>query len=106
MYLESKRTDSESPTEYNVNVLTLASREIKSSPVVKKAMLAAETPFDSPAKNTHRAGRKRYYEKLDHDEDSEEESKPHYHLMMKVLMVWLILFIYFKTFLQRGLDII
>ena len=77
MYLESKRTESESPTEYNVNVLKLASREIMSSPVVKKATLAAETPLDSPAKNTRRAGRKRYYEKLDHDEDSEEEFKPH-----------------------------
>jgi hypothetical protein len=100
-YLESKRT--ESPTEYNVNVLTLASRQIQ-SPVtttvpegatkgsttkvlstesvrkLKKAKsLAAETPqrLDSPAKNTCRASRKRYYEEVDYDEDSEEEFKPH-----------------------------
>ncbi len=77
VYLESKRTESESPTEYNVNVLTLASREITSSPVVKKAPLPAETPRDSPAKNTRRAGQKRYYEEIDHDEDSEEDFKPH-----------------------------
>ena len=67
-YVESQRTDS--PTEYNVDVLTLATQQLQS-------LDAAETPqrLDSPAKNTRRA-RKRYYEEPDYDEDSEEEFKP------------------------------
>ena len=31
--------------------------------------------IDSPAENTHRASRKRYYDEVDHDEASEEENK-------------------------------
>ncbi len=47
-YVESQRTDS--PTEYNVDVLTLATQQLQS-------LDAAETPqrLDLPAKNTHRA---------------------------------------------------
>ncbi len=38
----------------------------------KTKIVAAETPkkIDSPAKNTHRARRKRYYDEVDYDEDS------------------------------------
>ncbi len=52
-------------------MLTLATQQ-------QKSLDAAETPqrLDSPAKNTRRAMRKRYYEESDYDEDSEEEFKP------------------------------
>jgi hypothetical protein len=44
-----------------------------------KVVAAAETrqKLDSPAKNTRRSTRKRYYEEVDYDEDSEGEFKPH-----------------------------
>ena len=85
----------ESPTEYNVDMVTLASRQLQSSggrisqgsskkqsaePVQKqkktKVALSEIQVADSPAKNTRKKSKKRYYEEVDHDEDSEEEFKP------------------------------
>jgi hypothetical protein len=65
-FLEPK--PNESPTEYNVDMLTLASR--------KQVAVSEIQLVDSPAKNTHKASRKRYDEEVDHDENSEEEYKP------------------------------
>lgn len=94
LFVEPK--PNESPTEYNVDVVTLASRQLQSPAAAttsqessskdyaeptrkQKKTIAAVSEIqilDSPAKNTRRAGKKRYYEELDHDEDSEEEFKP------------------------------
>ncbi len=65
-FLEPK--PNESPTEYNVDMLTLASR--------KQVAVSEIQLVDSPAKNTRKASRKRYDEEVDHDENSEEEYKP------------------------------
>ncbi len=98
-FLEPK--SNEPPTAYNVDMLTQASSQLQSlaattgqgssskgfsisgtkgfaEPVQKQKktnLAVSETlTVDSPAKNnTHRASRKRYYEEVDHDEDSEEE---------------------------------
>jgi hypothetical protein len=92
-YLDDKQY--ESPTEYNVDMVTLASRQLQSSggrisqgsskkqsaePVQKQkktnVAVSKIQVADSPAKNTRKKSKKRYYEEVDHDEDSEEEFKP------------------------------
>jgi hypothetical protein len=75
----------ESPTEYNVDMVTLASRQLQSSggrisqgsskkqpadPVQKqkktKVAVSEIQVADSPAKNTRKKSKKRYYEEVDH----------------------------------------